>query len=258
MSLLHLDSSANRSGESISRQLTALFADTWRALHGSVGYRHRDLAADPVPPLDTAYCALGRRMERNGLVAPDKVSALIESPAEERQWALTRPLIAEVLAADTVLIGSPMYNFGVPASLKAWIDRVSFAGAFIDPDTGDSVLRGTRFVVVASRGGAYGPGTPRQAWDFQTTYLRAYLGHHGVVEENLHFITAELTTADLVPHLAQFGPLAAKSLAAARADVVALATATATTTATTTTTGTATTTATTTAIAATTASRARP
>ncbi len=95
-----------------------MFADTWRALHGSIGYRYRDLAADPVPPLDSAHCALGRRVERHGLVPPARVAALIESPAEKREWSLTRPLITELLAADTVLIGAPMYNFSIPASLK--------------------------------------------------------------------------------------------------------------------------------------------
>jgi FMN-dependent NADH-azoreductase len=223
MSLLHLDSSANRSGESVSRQLTALFVDTWRALHGAAGYRYRDLAADPVPPLDTAYCALGRRVERHGLVPPPMVAALAESPDEKREWALTRPLISELLSADTVVIGAPMYNYSVPALLKAWIDRVSFPGAFTDPDTGDSLLHGTRVVVITARGGAYDPGTPREAWDFQTPYLRAYFGKQGVAEENMYFVKAEMTMTGLVPHLARFRPLAASSLAAARAEVSALA-----------------------------------
>jgi FMN-dependent NADH-azoreductase len=104
------------------------------------------------------------------------VAALVESPAEKGEWALTRPLITELLGADTVLIGAPMYNFSVPAALKAWIDRVTFPGAFTDPDTGDSLLHGTTVVVITARGGAYGPGTPRQAWDFHTPYLRAYFG----------------------------------------------------------------------------------
>lgn len=225
-SLLHLDSSANRSGESVSRQLTALFADTWRAMHGPAGYRYRDLAANPVPPLDTAYCALGRRVERHGLVPPARVAALAGSPAEQKQWALTRPLITELLAASIVLIGAPMYNYSVPALLKAWIDRVSFPGAFTDPDTGDSLLQSTRVMVISARGGAYGPGTPREAQDFQTPYLRAYFGKHGVADENIHFVSAEMTLAGLTPHLARFRPLAANSLAAARAEVAALATAT--------------------------------
>ncbi|WP_030673147.1 FMN-dependent NADH-azoreductase [Streptomyces rimosus] len=223
-SLLHLDSSADRSGGSVSRQLTALFADTWRAAHGTAaGYRHRDLAADPVPPLDTAYCALGRRVEKHGLVPPDGVDALIANPAERRAWTLTRPLVDELLAADTVLIGAPMYNYSVPAALKAWIDRVGFPGAFSDPVTGESLLRGTRVVVISSRGGAYGPGTPREAWDFQTPYLRAYFRAHGVAEDAVRVVGAEMTMAHLVPDLARFKPLADGSLDAARAEVEALA-----------------------------------
>lgn len=222
-SLLHLDSSAHRSEESISRRLTALFAHTWRARHGCTGYRYRDLAADPVPPLDTAYCALGRRVERHGLVPPDRVAALVETPAERRQWALTSPLITELIAADTVLIGAPMYNYSVPAALKAWIDRVTFPGAFIDPGSGDSLLRDTRVVVITSRGGAYRPGTTGQGRDFHTPYLRAYFGRHGVAGENVRIVDAELALAGLAPHLARFRPLAASSLAEARDEVTALA-----------------------------------
>ncbi|WP_235031716.1 FMN-dependent NADH-azoreductase [Actinacidiphila yanglinensis] len=222
-SLLHLDSSANRRGDSVSRELTALFAETWRARHGPAGYRYRDLAADPVPPLDTGYCTLGRRLEQNGLPPLDEVGAWTRCPAEEREWALTRPLVTELLAAGTVLIGAPMYNYAVSALLKAWIDRVGFPGAFTDPHTGESLLRGTRLVVVTTRGGAYGPGTPREAWDFQTAYLRTYFGKQGVAEENIRFVSAEMTLAGLVPHLSRHRPAAADSLAAARARVTELA-----------------------------------
>ncbi|MEV5199390.1 NAD(P)H-dependent oxidoreductase [Streptomyces sp. NPDC053720] len=224
-SLLHLDSSANRSGESVSRELTALFAETWRAVRGPAGdrCRYRDLAADPVPPLDTAYCTLGRRLERNGLPPLADIDAWIRSPAEEREWALTCSLITELLAADTVVIGAPMYNFSVSALLKAWIDRVGFPGVFTDPDTGESLLRTTKVVVITTRGGSYGPGTPQEAWDFQTPYLRAYFGKQGVPEENIHFVSAELTMAAVVPHLAHQQSQAANSLAAAREEVTALA-----------------------------------
>jgi FMN-dependent NADH-azoreductase len=218
LSLLHLDSSANRSDASVTRQLTALFADAWLARHGHSGYRHRDLAADPVPPLDTAYCTLGRRVERRGLVPLADVPALAIDEAEHRAWALTEPLVAELLAADTVLIGAPMYNYSVPAALKAWIDRVTFPGAFLDPVTGDSALRDTRVVVIASRGGTY-RADPRH--DFQTTYLRSYFDRHGVTDMTV--VTAELAVADLVPHLAPYRQLAADSLAAARAEVAELA-----------------------------------
>ncbi|UGQ12745.1 NAD(P)H-dependent oxidoreductase [Yinghuangia sp. ASG 101] len=223
--LLHLDSAADRSGGSVSRRLTALFARTWRSVHGASGYRYRDLVADPVPPLDSGYCALGRRLERRGLVPPSAVADAAVGPDEAAQWAATLPLIEELLAADTVLIGAPMYNFSVPAALKAWIDRVGFPGAFVDPDTGRSLLRATRLVVVATRGGAYGPGTPREAWDFQIPWLRAFFGDRGVTAEHMHFVTAEMTMAELVPHLERFRPLAEDSLEAARAAVVALASA---------------------------------
>ena len=219
--LLHLDSSANRTSESITRRLTDLFARRWRAANGDAGYRYRDLAADPVQPLDTAYCALGRRVERHGLVPLDKVSALAENEAEERGWALALPMIREVRAAGTILIGAPMYNLSVPAALKAWIDRVTFPGAFTDPDTGESVLASTRVVVVGARGGAYGPGAPGEGSDFQLPYLRAYFRRYGVPDENISCVAAELTLAGLAPHMARFRPEAGRSLSAATAAVTA-------------------------------------
>lgn len=218
------DSSADRSHQSISRQLPALFAKTWQAVHGPGGYRYQDLVADPVPPLDTAYCTLGRRIERRGLVPPAAVAALAEGEAEKRQWALTHPLIAELVAAETVLIGAPMYNYSLSSALKTWIDRISFPGAFIDSATGANLLRDTTVVVVATRGGAYGPGTPRQACDFQTPYLRSYLAKQGVAVENIHVVTAEMTLAGIAPHLAQHEQRAAESLAEAQNAVIRLAT----------------------------------
>lgn len=224
--LLHLDSSANRTSESVTRRLTALFAQDWRAANGDAGYRYRDLAADPVPPPDTAFCSLGRRVERHdGPVPLDKVAALAETAAEERAWALALPLIREVRAAGTILIGAPMYNLSVPAALKTWIDRVTFPRAFTDPDTGDSVLGGTRVVVIAARGGAYGPGTRAEGFDFQLPYLRAYFRRYGVPDENIRCIAAELTLAGLAPHLARRRPEADRSLAAATAAVRAAVTA---------------------------------
>ncbi|MEV5506216.1 FMN-dependent NADH-azoreductase [Streptomyces orinoci] len=221
--LLHLDSSADAAEDSVTRQLTAGFVTHWRARHGESGYRYRDLAADPVPPLSPAYATLGRRVERQGVIPMDRVDRLVRDQAEERQWSLTRPLIDELRGAHTVLLGVPMYNFTVPATLKSWIDRVSFPGAFTDPDSGRSVLEGTRVVAVVARGGGYGPGTPREPYDFQVPYLRAYFGNLGVAEENLHFVKAELTRAGDIPALARFQDLAKQSLAAAHADLTALA-----------------------------------
>ncbi|MFD7996941.1 FMN-dependent NADH-azoreductase [Streptomyces mexicanus] len=222
--LLHIDSSADPTADSVSRRLTDRFVTAWRAAHGGTArYRHRDLAADPVPPLTAAYTALGRRVEREGFVPPEKVPALLDGPAERREWELTRPLIEELRSAHTVLLGVPMYNFSVPAALKAWIDRVTFPGAFTDPDTGESLLRETRVVAVMARGGGYGPGTPRAACDFQTPYLKAYFARLGVAPRHLHLIAAELTRVDVLPHLAGLEEEAARSLDTARQRVDALA-----------------------------------
>jgi FMN-dependent NADH-azoreductase len=221
--LLHLDSSANHSGESVTRQLTARFAQAWRAGHDTARYRYRDLAAEPVPPVDTAFCQLGRRVERHGLLSLDKVGALAANQAEEHQWALTLPLIQEVHTAGIVLIGAPMYNLSVSALLKSWIDRVTFPGGFIDSGTGDSVLSGTRVVIVAARGGAYGPGMPGEKLDFQLPYLRAYFRKQGVPAAGIHVVSAELTVAGVVPGMAGHRRLAERSLAQAQAAVTDLA-----------------------------------
>src|SRR5690242_19152386 len=93
-SLLHLDSS--HSADSVTRKLTALFVETWRCAHPTGEYRYRDLITDPIPPISPAYVALGTRVERHGVVASAKVSALIESPAEEGEWARTAPLIDQI------------------------------------------------------------------------------------------------------------------------------------------------------------------
>ncbi|WP_051762418.1 FMN-dependent NADH-azoreductase [Microbispora rosea] len=222
-SLLHVDSSASLAGDSVTRRLTASFADVWCRRHGTSGYRYRDLTADPVPLVSHAYTTLGRRVERHRVVPLARVTAMTGGPAEEREWALTLPLIRELLEADTVLVGVPMYNFTVPAALKAWIDRVTFPGAYVDPATEAGRLRDTTVVVVAARGGAYGPGTPREGLDFQTPYLRTYFRELGVAEENLHVVQAEMTRAWDVPALARFRELGDRSLADAYAAVRALA-----------------------------------
>ena len=222
--LLHIDSSADASADSVTRQLTETFTRDWHTAHGGTAdHRHRDLSAAPVPPITSAYTTLGRRVEREGFVPPAKVPALIESAAERREWELTLPYITELRAAETLLLGVPMYNFSVPASLKAWIDRVTFPGALTDPDTGESLLRHTRVIAVMARGGGYGPGTPREHFDFQTPYLKAYFGDLGVPPENLHLVAAELTRVDVLPQLAGLEDLAADSLTRARATLAELA-----------------------------------
>ncbi|QQQ77562.1 NAD(P)H-dependent oxidoreductase [Saccharothrix sp. 6-C] len=187
--LLHIDTSLRFEG-SVSREVSGAFAEAWRSARPDGGYTYRDLAADPLPHVDPA--ALATR-EADG-----------DRPLERR-------LVAEVKAADTLLLGVPMYNYGVPSSLKAWLDWIMVPELFADQQTGEGVLTGKRVVVVTARGGSYAPGTPRHPFDFQEPYLRAVFGMVGL-DRDLEFVHAELTLAGVVPHMAQFRELAVASL----------------------------------------------
>ncbi|MFD0473985.1 FMN-dependent NADH-azoreductase [Nonomuraea thailandensis] len=115
------------------------------------------------------------------------------------------PLLDEVVAAEVILIGTPMYNYSIPSALKAWLDQITFPGMS---------LEGRRFVVTSARGGAYGPGTPREPYDHQERYLRDFFKGHFRVED-VTFIHAELVNARLDPALAHLRDRHEESLAAA-------------------------------------------
>lgn len=205
--LLHLDSSPRKG--SVSRQVAAEFARAWRAARPEGAYAYRDLAADPVPHIDNAQVQVMHRLERDGVrdLAAARDAAL--TPGEKASWEVTWPLIEELVAADTILLGLPMYNFSVPSTFKAWFDRVLIAPLIADPATGQGPLAGKRVVVASARGGAYGPGTPRHASDHQEPYLKAALAMAGITE--VAFLHAEMTKSGHVARLARFRELAASS-----------------------------------------------
>jgi len=121
-------------------------------------------------------------------------------------------LVSEIKEADTIVLGLPLYNFGAPSSVKAWVDHLIAPGLSIDPQTHAGLLGGRDFVVLASRGGGYGAGTPREGWDHAEAWLSHAISATGLEPR---FITAELTLAEVTPAMADLIPLAAKSLAAA-------------------------------------------
>ncbi|MDT5198164.1 MAG: FMN-dependent NADH-azoreductase [Mycobacterium sp.] len=137
------------------------------------------------------------------------VTAARRTEAEDASLALSVELIDEIKRADTVLFGLPLYNFGPPSTVKAWVDHIIAPGLSIDAETHVGLLGDTDFIVLASRGGAYGPGTPREGWDHAETWLPHALSVTGLESR---FITAELTTADADPKLAHLKPVAAESL----------------------------------------------
>lgn len=152
--LLVVDSSA-RHGRSHTRHLTRLFARHWRALRPDAAVLHRDVGAVPPPAVDAEW-----------------VAAAFTRPAERtermrRALAVSDALIAEVERADVLVVGAPMYNFGMPAQLKAWVDQVVRVGrtfAFDPASPADPyrpLLAGKSLLLITSRGDrGFGPGGP--------------------------------------------------------------------------------------------------
>ena len=154
MTILQIDSSIT--GEtSVSRQLTSAIIDQLKAQQPGAEIVTRDLAAAPLDHLTLA--ALGNST-----------------------------VLDQFLAADTVVIGAPMYNFGIPSQLKAWIDRITIAGKTFryTPEGRPEGLAGDKRVIVAiSRGGFYDVG---DAMEHVETYLRDVLGFLGIIPEFVH------------------------------------------------------------------------
>ena len=201
--LLHIDSSV-RGDQSVSRRLTARAAERWRATHPGGTVTYRDLAVDPIPHLDGATGTA--RM----------VPADQRTPAQDTSFALSVALVDEIKNADTVLLGLPLYNFGAPSTVKAWVDHIVAPGLSIDAETGGGLLGGADFIVLASRGGGYGSGTPREGWDHSETWLPHAVSLTGLQPR---IITAELTMAEVNPAMAELRPLAADSLSRASAAI---------------------------------------
>jgi FMN-dependent NADH-azoreductase len=197
--LLHIDSSIQ--GErSTSRRLTARAAARWFATHPGGTVTYRDLGADPIPHLDAAS-------------GPARIIPPADhTPAQTESYALTRTLIDEIAAAGTIILGLPLYNFGPPSSVKAWVDHLIAPGLSIDPATHEGLLGDRDFLVLAARGGGYAPGAPKHGWDHAEPWLPHGISLTGLVPR---FIAAELTLAGISPAMAGLEPLAAESLAAA-------------------------------------------
>jgi FMN-dependent NADH-azoreductase len=197
--LLHIDSSV-QGDRSVSRKLTVRARDAWRAAHPGGTVTYRDLGRNPVPHLDVAT-----GMARG--IAPE-----LRTPAQAASWALTEELINEIKEADTILLGLPLYNFGAPSTVKAWVDHLIARGLSLDPETHAPLLGGRDLVVLASRGGGYAEGAPRHGWDHAEPWLPHAISIIGLVPR---FITAELTLAHTTPAMADLIPLAEQSLAEA-------------------------------------------
>jgi len=169
-SVLHIQSSVRNEG-SISRQLTSEFLDQWKATHPGAPVVQRDLAENPIPHLNEQ--TLG------AFFTP----AEQRTPEQQEIVRLSDSLVAEVFAADVIVIGAPMYNFSISSTLKAWIDHIARAGVtFKYTESGPvGLVQNKKVYVFTSRGGVYSQG-PGKAMDFHETYLRGVLGFIGITD----------------------------------------------------------------------------
>jgi FMN-dependent NADH-azoreductase len=197
--LLHIDSSAFADG-SVSRKIASTFRTAWQDAGGTV--THRDLGHEPVPPLHGELIAAG--------VAPVEE----RTTAQAELFEPRRRLIQEVLDADAYLFAVPMYNWGVPATFKAWLDQIIMVGQTL-VQSGESPLAGRPATAILSYGGGYDPGTPREGWDFVEPYLRRVLGE--AIHLDLTVIKAQLTLAETTPAMSELIPMAREQQSAAHA-----------------------------------------
>lgn len=211
MTLFRLDASIHPA-TSASRELADIVEAEWLAAHPGDVVRRRHVGVDVLPPEAWAAAVAA------GMTPPED-----RSEEQQRAQALAATLTDELVEADAIVLAVPLYNFGVSQHAKAWIDLVA-----TDPRTAaptGPLLAGKPVVLCTVRGGAYGPGTPREGWDHSTAYLRRVLAD--VWGADLTVVEREFTLVGVNPALDDFAELAAEmhagALAAARRAGVTLA-----------------------------------
>ncbi|TAK39948.1 MAG: FMN-dependent NADH-azoreductase [Lysobacteraceae bacterium] len=165
MKLLHIDSSI-LGQNSASRALSAAVVAARQAAEPDLQVTYRDLAATPLPHLSGGSLA----------------------GADAAEAAAASEVMQEFLDADVVVVGAPMYNFGIPSTLKAWIDRLAVAGKtfrYNEQGMAEGLAAGKQVVIASSRGGFH----QDDGADFQEPYLRYIFGFMGITD--VGFVRAE-------------------------------------------------------------------
>jgi FMN-dependent NADH-azoreductase len=174
--VLIIDSAATGAA-SVSRKLTSEFAQELRRHQPAVTITRRDVGTAPIPHLTEATVGAIR-------------GAAAETDEARAALALSNQLISELKEADVIVFGAPMYNFGIPSTLKTWFDHVLRAGiTFRYTAAGpEGLVKGKRAIVIESRAGLYSEG-PAAANDSQEPHLRTLLSFMGV--DDVTFVRAE-------------------------------------------------------------------
>ena len=158
-----------RGDHSISRNMTRRFVDAWRAAHAGGEVVRRDLMLTELPfvtaPWLHAY-----------FTPPEQHSADMKDALR-----LSDQLVGELLAADYIVIATPVYNYNVPAALKAWVDHIVRKGLTLGVD-GKGLVTGKKATVLIASGGVYREGSPIRDRDIATHYLRLILNVIGITD----------------------------------------------------------------------------
>jgi FMN-dependent NADH-azoreductase len=176
--LLKLDSSPM--GEhSISRKLTGKFAESWLKANPDGKIVERDLSTMDLRPVDAAWIAASYTPEES------------RTEAQKHMLATSDSLIADLQTADEYVFGVPMHNFGIPSTLKLWIDQVARAGkTFSYGASGPKgLLTGKKATLLIASAGMYGQESAMASWNFVAPYLKTVFGFLGVTD--LAIISAE-------------------------------------------------------------------
>ena len=185
MTVLRIDASI-QGPRSASSELADIAEAEWLAVRPETTFVRRHLGADPLPSEAWATAI-------HAQFTPEEQRT--EAQREAQRLAAT--LAAEVQAADAVILALPLYNYGVSQHVKTWID-LTIAGS----TPGTQLLQGKPALVLTTRGGGYGPGTPREGWDHNTAYLRRIVGD--VWGADLTLVERELTLAGVTPAMDPF------------------------------------------------------
>jgi len=194
--LFRVDASVRSEG-SHSRAVADTAMQAWRELHPGGRVMRRDLGASPLPSEAWALA-----------VAARQVPGEERTPAQREAVALAATLADEMIEADSLILASPLYNFGVSQFTKVWIDLL-----ITDPrlGPGSKVLAGKPALLVVAQGGRYLEGAPRHGWDHATAYLERILQDTFGME--LKTVIADLTLAGSNPSMAHLVDEAAAALA---------------------------------------------
>jgi FMN-dependent NADH-azoreductase len=176
MKLLHIDASIL--GEnSASKQIASTVVSRLQKAHPGIEVTYRDLVAAPLPHL-----SLGNLPSDHPIAA--SLGAAAEQPEVKKSMGESQAALDEFLAADIVVVGAPLYNFGISSQLKAWIDRILVPGKTFKygSNGAEGLAGGKRVILTVARGGVYEPGTPAAAIEHGETYLRGIFAFMGVTD----------------------------------------------------------------------------